>query len=55
MSGRFQPPAGVTSVRVLVVGGGGSGYGGGGGSGYVKVATVRVIGPVQVCAFLRCS
>ena len=44
-SGKFVVPLGVSSVRVLVVGGGaggGSGYAGGGGSGYVQVGEVVV-------------
>ena len=44
-SGSFTVPKGVSSVRVLVVGGGGGGSGshyGGGGSGHVKVGTYNV-------------
>lgn len=44
-SGTFTVPGGVTSVRVLCVGGGGggaSGHQGGGGSGYVSANTVSV-------------
>ena len=44
-SGEFIVPLGVSSVRVLVVGGGaggGSGYAGGGGSGYVQVEEMSV-------------
>lgn len=44
-SGTFTVPGGVTSVRVLCVGGGGgggSGHQGGGGSGYVSTGTVAV-------------
>ena len=44
-SGKFVVPLGVSSVRVLVVGGGaggGSGHAGGGGSGYVQLEKMAV-------------
>ena len=44
-SGKFIVPLGVSSVRVLLVGGGaggGSGHAGGGGSGYVQAEEVAV-------------
>ena len=51
-SGTFVPPAGLTSVDVLVVGGGGGGggtYGGGGGGGGVRWVTgVTVSGSTSV-------
>lgn len=50
-SGTFTPPAGITSFRVLVVGGGGGGPGShynGGGSGHVRVGTFTVSSAVTV-------
>ncbi len=50
-SGTFTTPAGVTSVRIVVVGGGGGGTGshwGAGGSGWVRYSTCSVSGNVSV-------
>lgn len=58
-SGTFTPPAGVTWVTILMIGGGGGGgggcglsatpiAGGGGGSGFPFYGDVAVVGPVTV-------
>lgn len=50
-NGTFTPPPGVTSFRVLVVGGGGGGPGShwnGGGSGHVRVGAFNVSSPVSI-------
>lgn len=50
-SGTFTPPPGITSFRVLVVGGGGGGPGShwnGGGSGHVRVGTFNVTSAVTI-------
>ncbi len=50
-SGVFTPPAGVTRVRVVAIGGGaggGGGHQGGGGSGYLAYGTYDISGSVAV-------